>query len=137
MNLRIKNSYLKFPKKKIWSAPCFPKIVCGGQCGSGECTPGWREQRTGNWYTLASAELMAWHGMVCHAMLSYSMLSYGMLWHQILGMEWYGMEWLSAGPLLSYRAPVMVAGQSGSEPPFATGTKFPVNCGGGAASPWL
>ena len=22
----------KFSPKKIWSAPCFPKIVCGGQC---------------------------------------------------------------------------------------------------------
>ena len=22
----------KISPKKIWSAPCFPKIVCGGQC---------------------------------------------------------------------------------------------------------
>ena len=29
MHLRSKNSCLKFPPK----IPCFPKIVCGGQCG--------------------------------------------------------------------------------------------------------
>ena len=23
---------LKISQKKIWSAPCFPKIACGGQC---------------------------------------------------------------------------------------------------------
>ena len=30
----------KISSKKIWSAPCFPKIVCGGQCER-ELSGGW------------------------------------------------------------------------------------------------
>ena len=31
----------KISPKNFWSAPCFPKIVCGGQCGRGSAVFHW------------------------------------------------------------------------------------------------